>query len=297
MIKLVAFIVLIMRVLSIKCFSQTEGNSIQQFVLSQTVRGIVVDSESKTPLIGVQVVLVNSDPLRGDVTNLEGEFKIEKVPIGRVSLQISYIGYQTQTIPNILVITGKETVLNFSLQESSTQMNEVVVIANKNNNENDTLNDASKEMALVSTHSISVEQTNRYAGGFNDPARILSNFAGVNNSQDGSADIIVRGNSPKYIRWTLEGVQITSPSHFADQGGTGANGISALNNNILATPNFYTGAFSAEYGDVLSGVYDVKLRTRNNESIEGILGVGPIGTDLTLEGPFKKGYKGSFLPI
>lgn len=285
-----------MTLLTTKGFCQVvekENTTTQKFFLTQTVRGVVLDADSKTPLIGVQVVLLNSDPLKGNVTNLEGEFKIEKVPVGRVSLHVSYMGYQSQTIPNIVVISGKETVLNLALQEALNQMNAVVVTASDNNN--DTLNNAAKEMAIVSANSISPEQTNRYAGGFNDPARILSNFAGVNNSQDGSADIIVRGNSPKYLQWNLEGVQITSPNHFADQSGLGTYGVSALNNNILATSDFYTGAFTAEYGDALSGVYDVKLRAGNNEQFEGIVGLGVVGTDITLEGPFKKDYNGSFI--
>ncbi|MGF1925326.1 MAG: TonB-dependent receptor plug domain-containing protein, partial [Bacteroidia bacterium] len=103
-----------------------------------------------------------------------------------------------------------------------------------------------------------------------------------------------RGNSPKYIQWRLEGMQITNPNHFSDQSAVGGS-ISALNNNLLATSDFYTGAFSAEYGDVLSGVYDVKLRQGNNEKFESTFGLGVLGTELTFEGPFKKGYKGSFL--
>ncbi|HMG16250.1 MAG TPA: hypothetical protein VK590_12420, partial [Saprospiraceae bacterium] len=102
------------------------------------------------------------------------------------------------------------------------------------------------------------------------------------------------GNSPKYVQWRLEGVEITNPTHFADQNAV-QGGISALNNSLLATSDFSTGAFSPEYGNVLSGVYDVKLRSGNNQKYETSLGVGIQGTDLTLEGPLKKGYGGSFL--
>ncbi len=260
-----------------------------QAQLSQTVRGSVKDADSKTPLVGVQVVLLNSEPLKGAVSDVNGNFTLNDVPIGRISLRISYLGYENQLIPDIMVISAKETVLDILLTESITQMEEVVISANSNKGES--LN----EMSIISSRSISSNETNRYAGGFNDPARILSNFAGVNNSQDGSADIIVRGNSPKYIQWRLEGVQISNPSHFGDPVGLGTGAPSALNNHILATSDFHTGAFSPEFGDVLSGVYDVKLRNGNNQKFEGMLGVGILGTDLTLEGPFKKDYAGSFL--
>ncbi len=257
--------------------------------LRQTIRGQVIDEESKLPLIGVTVMIENSTPLIGATTNIDGNFRIENVPVGRINLQLSYIGYEQKVIPNIVVNSAKEVVLKLTLHENATKMEEVTVVAQMD--KGTPIND----MALVSARSISPEESNRYAGPFNDPTRIMSNYAGIATTQDGSNDIIVRGNSPKYIQWRLEGVQITNPNHFANQSGIGTGGISALNNNLLATSDFYTSAFTAEYGDVLSGVYDIKLRSGNNERFEGVFGVGIMGTDITLEGPLKKGYTGSYL--
>ncbi|UTW65570.1 TonB-dependent receptor [bacterium SCSIO 12643] len=256
--------------------------------LTQTVRGTVLDIDSRLPLIGAQVRLVDSNPLVGTVTDVDGKFRLENVPLGRITLEFSYVGYESMRVPNIVVNSGKEVILNINMQEAVVKMNEFVVRANDNKGE------ALNDMVITSGRSVSIEETERYAGSFNDPSRILANFAGVGNSQDGGNDIIVRGNSPKYVQWRLEGIQITNPNHFADQNSVGG-GISALNNNLLATSDFYTGAFSPEYGDVLSGVYDVKLRSGNNEKFESIFGLGLLGTDLTMEGPLKKGYGGSFL--
>ena len=262
------------------------SNSFSQS-LNQTIRGVVTDQDSKLPIPGATVTVTGSNPVR-TVTDIEGNFRFNNVSIGRFSVQISSIGYESVNLTNIIVNSGKETVLNINMQEAVVQLNDVVVTYNRNKTE------ALNDMAIISSRSISPEQTNRYAGGFNDPSRILSNFAGVTSSQDGGNDIIVRGNSPKYIQWRLEGIQITNPNHFSDQSSVGGS-ISTLNNNLLATSDFYTGAFSAEYGDVLSGVYDVKLRQGNNEKFESTFGFGLLGTELTVEGPFKKGYKGSFL--
>jgi hypothetical protein len=256
--------------------------------LTQTVRGTIIDTDSNLPLIGAQIVIPGTDPLMGTTTDVDGKFRFESISLGRITLQLSYMGYENKTIPNIVVNSGKEVVLDLNMQESFETLNEIEVIANKDKGA------ALNDMSLVSSRSISIEQTERFAGSFNDPSRILSNFAGVTNTQDGSNDIIVRGNSPKYIQWRLEGLEITNPNHFADQNSV-SGGISALNTNLLATSDFYTGAFSPEYGDVLSGVYDVKLRAGNNEKFEAIFGFGLLGTDLTLEGPFKKGYGGSYL--
>ncbi|MBX2841647.1 MAG: TonB-dependent receptor [Flammeovirgaceae bacterium] len=256
--------------------------------LTQTVRGTILDTDSQLPIIGATVTIINSNPLIGSVTNLDGNFRLEKVPTGRYNLQLSYLGYESQTISNIVVTSGKEVVLNFQMQESTVNMDEIVITANENKGE------ALNDLVLVSTHSISPEETTRFPGTFNDPSRVVSNFAGVTSTQDGSNDIIVRGNSPKYVQWRLEGIQITNPNHFADPAMVGGS-ISALNNNVLATSDFYTGAFTAEYGDVLSGVYDVKLRAGNNENTECVFGFGLLGTDFTVEGSFKKGYGGSYI--
>ena len=261
---------------------------VQAQTLSQTVRGTLIDSDSQLPLIGATLIIAGSSPLMGTTTDQNGQFRLSNVPTGRITLQVSYLGYEPKAIPGIIVNSAKEVVLNLTLQESAVKLAGVVVTNNLVKGQ------ALNEMAIVSARSISPEETSRYAGGFNDPSLIMSNFAGVANNPNGNNDIIVRGNSPKYVQWRLEGVQITNPNHFADQGAIGG-GLSTLNNNILATSDFYTGAFAPEYGDVLSGVYDVKLRTGNNEKTEAVLGVGILGTDLTVEGPLKKGYGGSYL--
>lgn len=258
-------------------------------LLTQTIRGTIVDADSKLPLIGATVKIVGSNPVIGATTNASGQFQLDKVNVGSVTLHISYVGYESKTIPDIELKAGKETVLNISLQEQVLKMDEAVVVANDIDKGN-----ARNEMTMISSRAISLDDSKRYAGSFNDPARILNNFAGVASSPNGENDIIVRGNSPKYMQWRLEGVEITNPTHFADQNGV-KGGISALNSNLFAPSDFSTGAFSAEYGDVLSGVLDVKLRAGNNQKFEATLGLGILGTDITLEGPFKKGYGGSYL--
>jgi hypothetical protein len=257
--------------------------------LSQTVRGTILDADSKLPIIGATVIIPNTKPLIGTTTDVNGKFRLENIPIGRITLQLSYMGYEAKTISDIVVNSGKEVVLDFAMQESVVKMNEMVVKANKNKGE------VTNEMSLLSSRSISLEETGRYTGGMSDPAKVVSNFAGVSSSDGGSSsDIIVRGNSPKYMQWRLDGIEITSPYHFDDQNAS-FGALTALNNKLLATSDFYTGAFSPEYGDVLSGIFDVKLRTGNNEKFEAAAGVGIMGTDITLEGPFKKGYAGSYL--
>ncbi|WP_341225945.1 TonB-dependent receptor [uncultured Arcticibacterium sp.] len=257
-------------------------------ILTQTLRGNITDIDGKFPLIGANVTILGTNPIAGTTVDVDGNFRFDQVPLGRVNLKLTYVGYEEKIIPNITLTSGKEVVLELAMQESLTQMDAVVVKATKNKG------DLNNDMSLISARSVTVDETQRYAGSFNDPARMVSSFAGVTANPEGNNDIVVRGNSPKYVQWRLEGVEIPNPNHFGALGGTGGP-ISALNSNLLANSDFYTGAFSPEYGDVLSGVFDVKFRSGNNEKREYTFGIGALGIDATLEGPFKKGYAGSYL--
>lgn len=256
--------------------------------LQQTIRGRVIDMDSKATLPGANIIVLNTDPVLGTSTDMNGEFRIEEVPIGRIDLKISFMGYEERIIPNILLSSGKEVVLEIGLQESFYQMDEVQVVADKDKSKLD------NEMAQISARTFSVEETKRYAGSFNDPARMVSAFAGVAADPEGDNSIIVRGNSPKGIQWRLEGVEIPNPNHFADEGSTGGP-INALNSDMLSNSEFYTGAFPAEYGNALSGVFDMSLRKGNNEQREYSFSVGALGIDATLEGPFHKNSNSSYL--
>lgn len=264
------------------------GVGIKAQDLTQTIKGRVLDQDSKFQAIGASVILVGSNPLKGAVTDSYGYYKIENVPVGRVSIEVSYIGYETKTVPNVLVGSGKETIINVELVESFINLEGVSIVAETDKKE------ALNEMSQVSSKVISIEETKRYAGTISDPSRMVASYAGVNSDAGGNNDIIVRGNSPKGILWRMEGVEIPNPNHFAEEGSTGG-AISALNSVMLANSDFSTGAFAPEYGNALSGIMDMKLRVGNNEKREYTFGLGVLGTDITLEGPFKKGSNASYL--
>ena len=173
--------------------------------LTQIVRGTIVDVDSKLPLIGATLVILGTDPLIGTATDVNGKFRLENIPIGRIAVKISYLGYETKTIPDIEVNSGKEVVLDLSMQESVLKMDEVVVKAYKNKGE------AHNDMAMISARSISPEETKRFAGGYDDPSHITYKFCRGNQTESGNNDIIVRGNSPKYIQWRLEGIRNYKP--------------------------------------------------------------------------------------
>ncbi len=245
---------------------------------AQTVKGRVVDTESQQPVVGANVIVTSVTPIIGGVTDTEGNFRIEKVPVGRHSFKITSIGYDDAFVQEINVGSGKEVELNVKLTESFRALNEVVVKAQKENGA--PLND----MVSVSGRSFTVDQTKRFAASVNDPARMAMSFAGVAATDDGSNQLIIRGNSPKGMLWRMEGVEIPNPNHFSQEG-AGGGGISALSANVLGNSDFLTGAFPAEYGNATSGVFDLKLRKGNNEKREYAMQAGILGLDFAAEGP------------
>ncbi len=246
--------------------------------ITQNIKGQILDQDSKSPLIGATVVVVGSDPILGSITNLDGSFKVADVPIGRVTLKVTFIGYKDKIIPNLLINSSQEFMIDIAMEESFLTLAEVAIIAKKDKSE--VLN----EMVVVSARSFSVEETKRFAGSLNDPARLASAFAGVVNSAEGNNDIIVRGNSSKGVLWRLEGIEIPNPNHFANEGATGGP-INALSSNMLSDSDFMSGAFSPEYGNALSGVFDMRLKRGNYDRREYTVGLSTLGTDLAMEGP------------
>lgn len=258
----------------------------QQF--TQTIRGTVVDKVTNTPLPGANVVLLNSNPVKGTSTDLDGNFKLTQVPVGKQSIRITYMGYKELLIPNIDLNSGKEMVLNIALDENYVLSKEAIVTAKIEKEK--PLN----EMSTVSSRTFSVEETQKFAAAVNDPGRMATSFAGVVGTDDGNNTISIRGNSPTGLQWRMEGVEIPSPNHFSPPGSSGG-GISILNSQLLTNSDFSTGAFAAEYGNALSGVFDLKLRKGNNEKREYSFTAGLLGIEAGAEGPFKKGYSGSYL--
>lgn len=257
----------------------------------QTIRGSVVDAFTGSPVVGATVVVNETDPLTGSVSNDKGEFVIPGIQPGRWSFTASSLGYNVQSFNQVMVISGKETSLTFKLEEKVNELKDVIVKTSLSKEKS--LN----EMALVSSRTFSVEETERFAGSLGDPARMVSAFAGVVVGNDSRNDIIIRGNSPMGLLWRIDGVDVPNPNHFGSQGSTGGP-VSMLNNNLLTNSDFMTGAFPAEYGNALSGVFDLNVRSGNREKYEFTGQIGFNGFEAAVEGPLrfsKKAPKGSFL--
>jgi len=255
---------------------------------TQTIRGKVLDADSKSTLPGATIVLLNSDTLIGSTSDGDGKFRLDKIPVGRRALKITSIGYEETFINNIIVTSGKEVVLTIELREKIYTSAVVEVVAEKDKTK------ANNDLVTVSSRNFLAEETGRYAGSRGDPSKMVANYAGVSSGNDARNDIIVRGNSPLGVLWRMEGIDIPNPNHFSAQGSTGGP-ISMLNNNILGNSDFLTGAFPAEYGNKTAAVFDIKLRNGNNEQNEYTGSLGINGVELGAEGPISKKNGSSYL--
>ena len=260
-------------------------NSEEKF--TQTIRGVIKDMASGEVISYASVSLVEI-PEKGAMSDNNGLFRIDNVPIGRYTISVSYLGYESAVIKEIMLSSSKEVFLEISLKESVKTLEEVIVRPHINKEQ--PLN----KMVATGARMLSVEEASRYAGGFDDPARLASSFAGV--SSDGMSNgISIHGNAPHLLAWRMEGVEIPNPNHFADISILGGGILSSLSSHVLGNSDFLTGAFPAEYSNAVSGVFDVKLRNGNNQNYEHTAQIGTLGFDLASEGPISRKSGSSYI--
>lgn len=266
----------------------TEKKEKVQPVLCQTIRGIITDKASGKPIPFATVFLVRSDPWVGAVCDSTGQFSLVNIPVGRYALRVSSVGYESVVVNEIWLSSAKEFYCEVAMNERVMKLGEVVVRPQ-----------VKKElllnpMALTGGRMVSMEEANRYAGGFDDPARLVSSFAGVAGCV-GSNAIAVRGNSPQFFQWKLEGVEIPNPTHFSDMNGIGGGILTALSSQVMGNSDFFNGAFPAEYNNALSGVLDMHIRNGNTQKHEHAFQFGLMGVDVASEGPLSKQNKSSYI--
>jgi len=265
---------------------------------TQTIRGVVIDKTSEKPLPGVTVQLADAAPGQdagrrssanlGTMTDSAGRYALTGVPLGRHQVSFGSAGYHPASIPELLVTAGKEVILDVALEQRLVTLKTFTITAAATKK-----GAAANEFAAGSARSFSVEDVTRYAGGRNDPSKLVSNYAGVVANSDARNDIVVRGNSPAGVLWRIEGSPSPNPNHFSALGTTGGP-VSALNTNVLKNSDFLTGAFPAEYGNATAAVFDINLRSGNSSRHETTLQVNAFsGLEATVEGPLNNKNNGA----
>lgn len=266
-----------------------DSNTVQN---NQSVKGVLygmlIDEESRASLQGAHVSVSTTSPAfeSNVMSDSSGHFRFELLP-GRYSIKVEHSEYNSELFGDILVGSGKEVFITIPMTESSRVLDGVTVSTDKGKNRN--------TMAMVSARRLRSQDASRFASGYYDPLKMVTSLPGVSSgNEDDNNQIIVRGNSPKGLLWRLEGIEIPNPNHLAAGEGASGGAYSAITTNILSGFEFYAGAFPAEFGNAISGVMDLSLRTGNPTKAEYSLGVGVVGAEASAEGPLAKNRSGSW---
>ena len=240
--------------------------------------GRILDQKSQLPLQGVTVLLQGTT--MGMATNEEGYFNFKDVPTRTYNLVISHLGYQSQTIYNIIVKTFGTPPLQILLEESANELDEIVIFQSPFRTSVET---------PLSTQTFSAVEIETYPGGNNDITKVIQSMPGISPSIGGFRnDIIIRGGAPNESVYYLDGIEIPNINHFSTQGSAGGP-VGMLNVSFIREVTLSSSAFGAEYDNPLSGVLSFEQREGNPNRFGGNFRLGASEAALTLEGPlFKK---------
>ena len=254
---------------------------------AETLRGTVRDAITGESLVGAAVRIVELSSV-GAIADMDGNYTIHLNRSGRYTVEASFIGYETSVLKEVLISGTKEVVIDIELRETANELAGAVV--RPRINKMSTVN----PNVLTGGVMLSMEEASRIAGGANDPARLMSAYAGISGDSDGSG-ISVHGNAPERMQYRIEGVEVFTPNHYNDVWNAGYGLVSGLNANVIGNSDFFTSTFNANYANALSGIFDIKMRSGNNSKHENILQLGSAFEELTLEGPLAKNSKSSYI--
>ena len=240
-------------------------NSSEKF----TISGYVREYESNEDLIGAAVVVKELGV--GAVTNVYGFYSIT-LPEGSYTLVLSFVGYKSKTQP---IELNKNIKLNFSLEQSSEMLQEVIVIGERE--------DQNITRVQMSVEKLNVETIKRIPQllGEADVIKSLQLRPGVSSVGEGASGFNVRGGNIDQNLILLDESPVYNSSHLFGF-------FSVFNPDALKDVQLYKGGIPARYGGRLSSVMDVRQREGNSNKFSGRGGIGLLFSRLTLEGPIVK---------
>ena len=234
-----------------------------------TVSGYVTDAVSGERMIDATVYEKTS--FNGTTTNNYGFYSLP-LPPGKAEIIVSYLGYDPDTV---LVQLSGDTVINFNLNMSSSEIDAVTVTA--------TGRRAKIESTQMSMIDIPVEKFLKLPVIFGeaDVLKVIQLLPGVQSGTEGSTGIYVRGGGPDQNLFLLDGVPVYNANHLFGF-------MSVFNPDAVKSVQLYKGGFPARFGERLSSVVDIRMKEGNEKEFHGNLAVGLISSKLSLEGPIVK---------
>ena len=258
------FVIFCLLIISLKLQSQNLG----------TISGKIFSNETGLILEGATIQIENSNFF--SITDENGYFQINNVPTSSYNITASFVGYKSLTLYNVIIKSVGNQSLQFSLDQSTEILDEVVVIQSPFKTSLET---------PLSTQTFSAIEIETYPGGNNDITRVIQSLPGISPSVGGFRnDIIIRGGGPNETVYYLDGIEIPNINHFSTQGSSGGP-VGLINVSFIKDVTLSTSSFGAEYDNALSGVLSFEQKEANIERISGNFRIGSSEAGLTFEGP------------
>jgi len=242
-----------------------------------TISGKVFNNDTGLTLEGATIQVEDSDFFA--ITNSEGLFEIKDIPTSSYNVKASFIGFKSQTIFNVIVKSAGNQSLQYGLNPSSEELDEVIVVESPFKTSIET---------PLSTQTFSAVEIETYPGGNNDITRVIQSLPGISPSVGGFRnDIIIRGGGPNETVYYIDGIEIPNINHFSTQGSSGGP-VGLVNISFIKDVTLSTSSFGAEYDNALSGVLSFVQKEANKEKISGNFRVGSSEAGITLDGPINQ---------
>ena len=203
-----------------------------------TVSGQVKDAISGDGLPGVNVMIKGT--YYGAATDLDGNFHIPKIKPGSYDVEVSMIGYKIILNTGVNINPEETTVLTFNLEETVLSFGKDVIVMGKK-----PLFDVDETSSMVRVSKEDIE--NKVVSSVED---ILSEQIGVT-TQDN--EIHIRGGRIDESMFIVDGFSVKDPL-------SGYSGNLFVNADAIEELEIITGGYSAEYGQAMSGVINIKLK-------------------------------------
>ena len=247
------------------------------------VSGTVKD-ERGAPLPSVSVYLEGTT--KGTTTDFDGNYLIAEVAPGSYNLIFSYVGYESQTVYNVVVRSKGTLNYNIVLKASAENLDELVI--------SNTNRITKPKETPLSTQTLSAVEIATYPGSNNDVVQVAQTLPGVSPSVGGFRnDLIIRGGAPNETVYYLDGVEVPNINHFSTQGSAGGP-VGLINVSFINEVTLSTSAFGAQYDNPLSGVLQFTQRKGDNKNFRANFRVSASEAALTVESPlFKRGKEKS----
>lgn len=247
-------------------------SSLNVFAQYGTINGIVVNNLTNEPIPFANVYIANTTI--GTTTDNSGHFTLSSINEEFIQIGVSVLGYKAYISEVIIVSKVKITSVEFRLQPTTEELNEVKVQAKPFQK---------KPESPVSMQSIGIDLIEKSAGANRDISKVLQSFPGVGNPLSFRNDLIVRGGGPSENRFYLDGIEIPTLNHFSTQGSSGGP-IGILNVDFIRKVDFYSGAFPASRGNSLSSVFEFQQKDGDLDQTSFKASVGASELSLSMNG-------------